>query len=78
MRRCSPRPRRPNKINRAIGGLLGGYGRLATDAEQTVELYTRQSCLKVTARDLDAYATRASSGIGGQRVIHPGRDLVGV
>jgi glutaminase len=27
-----------NAINRAIGDLLRGYGRLATDSEQTVDL----------------------------------------
>ena len=33
-----------NSINRAIGDLLRSYGRLATDSEETVDLYTRQSC----------------------------------
>ena len=51
-----------NAINRAIGDLLGGYGRLATDPEQTVDLYTRQSCLKVTARDLAMMAATLASG----------------
>jgi glutaminase len=51
-----------NAINRAIGDLLRGYGRLASDAEQTVDLYTRQSCLKVTARDLAVMAATLASG----------------
>ena len=51
-----------NSINRAIGDLLRGYGRLATDANETVDLYTRQSCLKVTARDLATMAATLASG----------------
>jgi len=51
-----------NAINRAIGDLLRGYGRLATGSEQTVDLYTRQSCLKVTARDLAVMAATLASG----------------
>jgi glutaminase len=51
-----------NAINRAIGDLLRGYGRLATDSEETVDLYTRQSCLKVTARDLAMMAATLASG----------------
>jgi glutaminase len=51
-----------NSINRAIGDLLRGYGRLATDSEETVDLYTRQSCLRVTARDLAVMAATIASG----------------
>ena len=45
-----------NAINRAIGDLLRSYGRLAADSEETVDLYTRQSCLRVTAHDLAVMA----------------------
>jgi glutaminase len=51
-----------NSINRAIGDLLRGYGRLATDSEETVDLYTRQSCLSVTARDLAVMAATLAAG----------------
>jgi glutaminase len=51
-----------NAINRAIGDLLRSYGRLATGSEETVDLYTRQSCLKVTARDLAVMAATIASG----------------
>jgi glutaminase len=51
-----------NSINRAIGDLLRGYGRLATDSIETVDLYTRQSCLRVTARDLAVMAATLASG----------------
>ena len=51
-----------NSINRAIGDLLRGYGRLASDPEETVDLYTRQSCLKVTARDLAVMAATLAAG----------------
>ena len=62
-----------NAINRAIGDLLRSYGRLATDSEETVGLYTRQSCLRVTARDLAVMAaTLASGGVNpltGEKVV---------
>jgi glutaminase len=62
-----------NAINRAIGDLLRGYGRLAASSEETVDLYTRQSCLRVTARDLAVMAaTLASGGVNpttGEQVI---------
>jgi glutaminase len=51
-----------NSINRAIGDLLRSYGRLATDSEETVDLYTRQSCLRVTARDLAVMAATIAAG----------------
>jgi glutaminase len=51
-----------NAINRAIGDLLRSYGRLATGSEETVDLYTRQSCLKVTAQDLAVMAATIASG----------------
>jgi glutaminase len=62
-----------NSVNRAIGDLLRGYGRLATDSEETVDLYTRQSCLRVTARDLAVMAaTLAAGGVNpltGEKVV---------
>jgi glutaminase len=62
-----------NAINRAIGDLLRSYGRLATDSEETVDLYTRQSCLRVTARDLAVMAATIASGgvnpLTGERVV---------
>jgi glutaminase len=51
-----------NAINRAIGDLLRSYGRLAASSEETVDLYTRQSCLRVTARDLAVMAATLASG----------------
>lgn len=51
-----------NSINRAIGDLLRGYGRLATDSSETVDLYTRQSCLRVSAGDLAVMAATLASG----------------
>jgi glutaminase len=41
---------------------LRSYGRLATGSEETVDLYTRQSCLRVTARDLAVMAATLASG----------------
>ena len=62
-----------NTINRAIGDLLANFGRLETDSEETVVLYTRQSCLKVTARDLAVMAaTLAAGGVNpltGEKVV---------
>jgi glutaminase len=59
--------------NRSIAQLLAGYGRLACGPEGAVELYTRQSCLSVTARDLAVMgATLADGGVNpitGERVI---------
>lgn len=51
-----------NSINRAIGDLLRSYGRLASDPEETVDLYTRQSCVMVSARDLAVMAATLGSG----------------
>lgn len=51
-----------NAINRAIGDLLRSYGRLAASSEETVDLYTRQSCLRGTARDLAVMAATLASG----------------
>jgi glutaminase len=51
-----------NLINRAIGDLLQSRGRLAADPEETVDVYTRQSCLRVTARDLAMMAATLAGG----------------
>jgi glutaminase len=51
-----------NAVNRAIGALLRSRGRLAADPEETVDLYTRQSSLKVTAEDLAVMAATLAHG----------------
>jgi glutaminase len=53
-----------NHRNESLARLLQGYGRLYADPAEAVELYTRQSCLQVTARDLAVMgATIANSGV---------------
>jgi glutaminase len=51
-----------NAVNRAIGDLLRSRGRLRADPDETVDLYTRQSCLNVTARDLAVMAATLAGG----------------
>lgn len=62
-----------NHRNRGLARFLEGYGRLGSGAVETVELYTRQSCLSVTARDLAVMgATLADGGVNpvsGERVV---------
>lgn len=62
-----------NHRNRALAALLRSVGGLAGDADEATELYTRQSCLTVTAADLAVMgATLADGGVcptTGQRVI---------
>ena len=62
-----------NHRNRAIANLLASLGRLPGDPMVAVDLYTRQSCLAVTARDLAAMgATLANGGVNpvtGDRVV---------
>jgi glutaminase len=41
---------------------MHGYGRLATDSTETMDLYTRQSCLRITASDLAVVAATVASG----------------
>lgn len=64
--------RATNLRNRAIGALLHAAG-LVSDPEAAVDLYTRQSCLRVTARDLAVMgATLADAGVNpltGRRVV---------
>jgi glutaminase len=62
-----------NHRNREIAARLGGLGALAGDPSETLDLYTRQSCLSVTARDLAVMgATLADGGVNpvtGVRVV---------
>jgi glutaminase len=62
-----------NHRNRAIAQLLENLGALTRDPDETVDLYTRQSCLAVTARDLAIMgATLADGGVNphtGARVV---------
>ncbi len=51
-----------NAVNRAIGDLLRSRSRLAADPDETVDLYTRQSSLSVTARDLAVMAATLADG----------------
>jgi glutaminase len=53
-----------NHRNRSLAWLLRSYGRLYSDPAEAVDLYTRQSCLEVTARDLAVMgATLANAGV---------------
>jgi glutaminase len=53
-----------NHRNRAIASLLASRGRIYWDPAETVDLYTRQSCLLVTAEDLAVMsATLADGGV---------------
>jgi glutaminase len=64
---------RSNHRNQAIARLLWDYERLYHDPAETTDLYTRQSSLNVTARDLAVMgATLADGGVNplsGERVI---------
>lgn len=53
-----------NHRNRGLAAFLHGYERLYFDAAATLDLYTRQSSLEVTARDLAVMgATLANGGV---------------
>jgi glutaminase len=53
-----------NQRNRGLARFLEAYDRLSFDAVETVDLYTRQSSLAVTARDLAVMgATLADGGV---------------
>jgi len=53
-----------NQRNRSLAFLLRSYDRLYADPAEATELYTRQSCLSVTARDLAVMgATLANGGV---------------
>lgn len=62
-----------NDQNRAIAWLLASRGRLTVDPDSALDLYTRQSALSVTARDLAVMgATLADGGLNpvtGEQVI---------
>lgn len=62
-----------NFRNRAIGKLLQSYGRLEADPLETVDIYTRQCSLAVTAHDLAVMgATLADGGVNpltGEQVV---------
>lgn len=65
--------RATNARNQALAQLLRSVGRLDADPAEAVDLYTRQCCLRVTARDLATMgATLADGGVQpvtGERVI---------
>jgi glutaminase len=62
-----------NLVNRELTALLAARGRIAGDAAEALDLYTRQSSLAVTARDLATMgATLADGGVNpvsGARVV---------
>lgn len=62
-----------NARNRGIAHVLRSFGRLASDPLETTDLYTRQSSVSVTARDLAVMgATLADGGVNpltGERVV---------
>jgi len=62
-----------NARNQSIARLLQSYGRIDGDPSDATDLYTRQSCLNVTARDLAVMgATLADGGVNpvtGERVV---------
>ena len=62
-----------NHRNRALANLLETYGRLGCDPVEAVDLYTRQSCLQVSATELAVMgATLANGGVNpltGERVV---------
>lgn len=64
-----------NHRNRAIANLLASRGRIYCDPAEAVDLYTRQSCLLVSAEDLAVMgATLADGGVNpvtGLRVVTP-------
>ena len=62
-----------NSRNQSIARLLQSYGRIHCDPSEATDLYTRQSCLNVAARDLAVMgATLADGGVNpltGERVV---------
>jgi glutaminase len=62
-----------NGRNQGIARVLQSLGRLACDPAEATDLYTRQSCVAVTAKDLAAMgATLADGGVNpltGERVV---------
>ena len=64
---------RSNSRNRGIANILYDYDRLSFDPDETTDIYTRQSSLNVTTRDLAVMAaTLADGGVNprtGERII---------
>lgn len=64
-----------NSRNRAIARLLTDHGRIYFDPVETTDIYTRQCCLQVTARDLAIMAATLADGgvnpITRERVVDP-------
>jgi glutaminase len=64
-----------NHRNRSLANLLESRGGIYWDPIETVDLYTRQSCLNATARDLAVMgATLADGGVNpvtNERVVQP-------
>jgi glutaminase len=62
-----------NQRNRALSSMLDSYGRIYSDPAEALDLYTRQSCLSVSATDLAVMgATLADGGVNpltGQRAV---------
>jgi glutaminase len=62
-----------NQRNRALAYLLHSYGRLGCDPAEALELYTRQSSLRVTARDLAVMGSTLADGglnpVTGEQVV---------
>ena len=62
-----------NSRNQSIARLLQSYGRIDCDPADATDVYTRQSCLNITARDLAVMgSTLADGGVNpltGERVI---------
>ncbi len=73
-----------NHRNRALANMLTSLGALAGEPAEAVDLYTRQSCVAVTAADLAVMgATLANGGVNpvtGDRVVGPqtAHDTLGV
>jgi glutaminase len=51
-----------NHRNQSLARLLQSYDRLYSDPAEAVDLYTRQSCLSVTAQDLAVMAATLANG----------------
>jgi glutaminase len=51
-----------NHRNQSLARLLQSYGRLYAEPAEAVDLYTRQSCLNVTARDVAAMGATLANG----------------
>lgn len=62
-----------NHRNQAIARLLQSYGRLELDPAETTDLYTRQSSIKVSAKDLAIMGTTLADGgvnpLTGERIV---------